>query len=98
MTREVSECTPLQAGAVRRSTRFIWVMAMCAALAASVGAGVAQTFNENPASVTATPEDPCLLNHTCGEETPGAVEELEAYCANLKERGIFWVPECFRFN
>lgn len=78
--------------------RLLWVTAILTGVAMYCGAGAAQTLAGDPISRTATPEDPCLLNHTCGEETPGAVEELESYCNTMKDRGIFWIPECARFN
>lgn len=78
--------------------RLIWVAAIIAGIAVYFGAGAAYTLADKPTWHTATPEDPCLLNHTCGEETPGAVEELQAYCNDMKARGIFWIPECAQFN
>src|SRR3979411_2189292 len=46
----------------------------------------------------ATSADPCLLNHTCGEETPGAVEELQAFCVRLQEQSLPLPEDCARFT
>jgi hypothetical protein len=83
---------------VRCPRRLIWVVAVFASVALSFGASAAQTLtSDGPTSVTATPEDPCLLNHTCGEETPGAVEELQAFCVRLQEQSIPLPEDCARF-
>jgi hypothetical protein len=83
---------------VRCPRRLIWVIAVFASVALSFGASAAQTLtSDGPTSVTATPEDPCLLNHTCGEETPGAVEELQAFCVRLQEQSIPLPEDCARF-
>ncbi|WP_142277063.1 hypothetical protein [Mycobacterium asiaticum] len=97
MIKQLSACTASRTGIARRSTRLIWVLAVSAGLAVSIGAGAADTFTNQPASVTATPEDPCLLNHTCGEDEPGAVEDMIAYCKAQRESGVLWTPECARF-
>lgn len=97
MVKQLSVCKASRTGVARRSTRLLWVLAVSAGLAVSIGAGAADTFTNNPATVTASPEDPCLLNHTCGEEDPGAVEEMIAYCKIQREQGALWTPECARF-
>ena len=78
--------------------RLIWVVAVFAGVAVSFGASAAQTLtNDGSTTVTATPEDPCLLNHTCGEETPGAVEELQTFCVRLQDQNLPLPDECGRF-
>lgn len=77
----------------------IWVAAVIAGVAVSFGAVEAQTLGSNgPTSVTATPEDPCLLNNTCGLENQIAEDEsagrdFQAYCDELKLKNIT-IPEC----
>lgn len=85
----------------RRAARLMWAIAVFAAVAFGYGSGVAQTLN-GPTSITATPEDPCLMDNTCGEEnqvpgveTPG--EEVLVQCEELHSRGIF-TPECSQIN
>ena len=97
MSDEVSTPAHVQ----RRQRRTLWVAAVFAGLAISFGVSAQLTMRDAPASISATPEDPCLLNHTCGVEgtvpldqlTP---EELRVECDGLKERGID-VPECAQF-
>ena len=73
MIENVSVSAEAAPGRVRCPKRLIWVVAVFAGVALSFGASAAQALNnDGSTSVTATPEDPCLLNHTCGEETPGA--------------------------
>ncbi|WP_155763495.1 hypothetical protein [Mycobacterium asiaticum] len=98
MLKRVLLSAPSRPGIERRPSRLIWVGAVLTGAAVCFGGGAVPTLTEGATVLTATPEDPCLLNHTCGEETPGAVEELEAYCNNMREQGVFWIPECARFN
>src|SRR6476661_8440997 len=99
MIENVSVSAESAPGRVRCPKRLIWVVAVFAGVALSFGASAAQTLtNDGSTSVTATPEDPCLLNHTCGEETPGAVEELQALCVRLQEQNLPLPDDCARFN
>lgn len=82
----------------RRPIRLIWVAAVIGGLAVSFGAVEAQTLGSGPTSITATPEDPCLLNNTCGLENQIAEDEqqgrdFQAYCDELKLKNIT-IPEC----
>ncbi|MHA7652186.1 hypothetical protein ACX9NE_17880 [Mycobacterium sp. ML4] len=84
---------------VRRPIRLIWIAAVIGGVAVSFGAAEAQTLgNSAPTSITATPEDPCLLNNTCGLENQIAEDEaqgrnFQAYCDELKLRNVT-IPEC----
>jgi hypothetical protein len=98
MIENVSVSAEAAPGRVRCPKRLIWVVAVFTGVALSFGASAAQTLNnDGPTSVTATPEDPCLLNHTCGEETPGAVEELQAYCVELQDQSLPLPEDCEQF-
>lgn len=81
----------------RRATRLMWVFAAAAAVTFGAGAGFSYSL-DGPATISATPEDPCLMNHTCGEENqiPGVEapgEAMQQECSELRDRGIF-TPEC----
>lgn len=95
-----SESAQARPHSARRPTRLIWVFAMCAAAAVSFGPGVAHTLSSNGSiSVNATPEDPCLMTQTCGEETHIAIEqmqgdELAAECDRLHLAGLPIPPVC----
>lgn len=70
MLEDVSVTAKSRPQRARRRARFIWVLAVCAGVTIIFGADV-------PTSVTATPEDPCLYNQTCGEENHIAIEEMQ---------------------
>lgn len=83
---------PAQSRDTRRAKRMIWVAALFVGGAMSFGANAPQS------SISATPEDPCLLTQSCeirdailqGQLTP---EELRIQCDTLRERGVE-IPEC----
>lgn len=70
MNEDLSVTAQPQPKSARRRTRLIWVFAVCAGLAATFG-------NAGSTLDTATPEDPCLYNQSCGEETHIAIEEMQ---------------------
>lgn len=81
----------------RRVTRLMWAAAAFAVVAFGFGGGVAQTL-DGSTSISATPEDPCLMNHDCGEENqvPGVEapgEQLQVHCEEMRQQGIL-TPEC----
>ncbi|MDP7724022.1 hypothetical protein [Mycobacterium sp. TY814] len=89
---------PAQLRRARRPIRLIWIAAVIGGVAVSFGAAEAQTLGNAPTSITATPEDPCLLTNTCGLESQIAEDEqqgrdFQAYCDELKLKNIT-IPEC----
>ncbi|WP_205873644.1 hypothetical protein [Mycobacterium camsae] len=98
MFEEKSAPAQSQPRRARQPIRLIWVAAVIAGVAVSFGAAEAQILSNAPASITATPEDPCLYNNTCGLESQIAEDEaagrdFQAYCDELKLKNIT-VPEC----
>lgn len=99
MSEEKSAPAQSQLRRARRPIRLIWVAAVIGGVAISFGAAQSQTLGSSgPTSITATPEDPCLLNNTCGLENQIAEDEqqgrnFQAYCDELKLKNIT-IPEC----
>lgn len=76
-------------------------MGIASVVCSSLTFGAQQVFAPHgDASIvlTATPEDPCLLNHTCGLENQIAEDEaagrkFQAFCDELKLKRLT-IPEC----
>lgn len=83
----------------RRPRRLIWTATIFTAAAVSLSAGAVDALTDDEsATVTTTPVDPCLLDNTCnerqglGEDQPWK-SDLQERCDALKVLGQY-PPEC----
>ncbi len=99
MFEEKSAPAQSQPRRARRPIRLIWVAVVIGGVAVGFGAAEASTLGNNGSTaITATPEDPCLLNNTCGLENQIVEDEaqgrnFQAYCDELKLKNVT-IPEC----
>ena len=99
MSEDTSAPAQSQPRRMRRPIRLICAAAVIGGVAVSFGAAEAQiNGTDGSTSITATPEDPCLYNNTCGLENQIAEDQaqgkdFQAYCDELKLKNIT-IPEC----